>query len=83
MILSIARLVDSTSGTTTEAGGETSFLYKLDSKLLNVVTIDFSHNSDEGTLSTESLTFTPEDWNTEQTLTVTGEDDFYIDGDFI
>ena len=75
--------VDLTSGTTTEAGGQTSFEFKLDSKPLSEVTIDFSHNSDEGTLSTESLTFTPTDWNTAQTLTVTGQDDLYLDGDQI
>ena len=75
--------VDTTSGTTTEAGGETTFEYKLNSKPVSDVTINFNHNSEEGTLSTSALTFTPDNWNTEQTLTVTGEDDFYIDGDQI
>ncbi len=75
--------VDTTSGTTTEAGGETTFEYKLNSKPLSDVTINFNHSSEEGTLSTSALTFTPDNWNTEQTLTVMGEDDFYIDGDQI
>ena len=75
--------VDLTSGTTTEAGGQTSFEFQLDSQPLSDVTINFNHNSDEGTLSTSSLTFTPNNWHTYQTLTVTGQDDDDLDGNQI
>jgi hypothetical protein len=73
--------VNRTSGTTTEAGGEASFSYKLDTQPLQNVTISFNNPSAEGTLSASSLTFTPSNWNVEQTLTVTGADDFDIDGE--
>ena len=70
-----------TSGTTTEKGGQASFGFKLNSQPLSNVTIDFSKNSNEGVLSNSSLTFTPGNWNSQQTLTVTGQDDNVIDGD--
>ena len=34
----------------------------------------------EGTVSSSTLTFTPSDWDTPQTVTVTGVDDDIIDG---
>ncbi|MDP6297881.1 MAG: hypothetical protein QF388_00535, partial [Acidimicrobiales bacterium] len=37
--------------------------------------------SDEATISIQSLTFTPENWNTPQVITVTPENDGLIDGD--
>lgn len=35
----------------------------------------------EGAVSTSSLTFTALDWNQPQTVTVTGVEDFVVDGD--
>ena len=40
-----------------------------------------SSNPDEGVASPSSLTFTPADWRTPQTVTVTGVDDDVDDGD--
>ena len=40
-----------------------------------------SSNTAEGTPSASSLTFTAANWNTPQTLTVTGVNDFVDDGD--
>src|SRR2546429_401096 len=34
----------------------------------------------EGTVAPASVTFTPASWNTAQTVTVTGVDDFAVDG---
>src|SRR5436309_2452114 len=46
------------------------------------VTIGLSSSDlTEGTVAPASLTFTPENWNTAQTVTVTGVDDFAVDGD--
>src|SRR5206468_1861289 len=38
-------------------------------------------NTTEGTVSPASVTFTAANWNTPQTVTVTGVDDFVDDGD--
>ena len=37
--------------------------------------------STEGAVSPASLTFTPANWNTPQTVTITGVNDFLDDGD--
>jgi hypothetical protein len=42
-----------------------------------------SSDPDEGTVSPGSLTFTPDNWDVAQTVTVTGQDDFVDDGDQI
>src|SRR5213075_2677843 len=72
-----------TSGlTTTEAGGTATFTIVLDSKPTANVTIGIcSSNTGEGTVSASSVTFTTANWNTPQTITVTGVDDFVDDGD--
>ena len=77
--------VSQTSLTTTEAAGAgrtATFTVVLDTQPTANVTIDLSSdNTNEGTVSTGSLTFTPTDWDVEQTVTVTGVDDFGDDGD--
>jgi Calx-beta domain len=75
--------VTPTSGlTTTEAGGTATFTVVLTSQPTAAVTIGLSSsNPSEGTVSTSSLTFTPANWNVPQTVTVTGVDDFVVDGD--
>ena len=67
---------------TTEAGGKVTFTVKLDSEPLANVTIPISSNDlTEGTVSPATLTFTAANWNTAQTVTVTGVDDTLTDGD--
>src|SRR5258706_275146 len=74
--------VTPTSGlTTTEAGGTTTFTIVLDTQPTANVTIGLSSSDlTEGTVAPASLTFTPGNWNTAQTVTVTGVDDFGVDG---
>jgi len=68
--------VSAISGNTTEAGGTATFTVVLESVPTDDVTVALSSdNTDEGTVSPSSLTFTNADWNTPQTVTVTGVDD--------
>ncbi|MGA2799646.1 MAG: Ig-like domain repeat protein, partial [Thermoguttaceae bacterium] len=68
--------------TTTEAGGTAQFSVVLDSQPTADVVIGISpSNITEGTVSVPSLTFTTDNWNTAQTVTVTGVDDLAADGD--
>ncbi len=70
------------SGNTTEAGGTATFTVKLNSQPIDDVVVDLSSSdTTEGTVSPSSLTFTPANWNTAQTVTVTGVDDAQVDGD--
>ena len=67
--------------TTTEGGGTATFTVKLDSEPTgNVVLAVASMNISEGTVSPSPLTFTTSNWNTEQTVTLTGQDDNDADG---
>src|SRR5439155_651656 len=74
--------VTPTSGlVTTEAGGTATFTVVLTSQpTANVVIGVSSSNTAEGTDSPASLTFTSGNWNVAQTVTVTGVDDFVVDG---
>jgi probable HAF family extracellular repeat protein len=66
---------------TTEAGGTVQFAVKLNSQPTADVTIPIaSSDTTEGIVSASSLTFTPDNWNTYQTVTVTGVDDPVYDG---
>jgi SdrD B-like protein/Calx-beta domain-containing protein len=75
--------VSPTSGLeTTEAGGADTFQIILTSKPTADVTIALaSSDTSEGTVSSESVEFTPVNWNTPQTLTITGQNDAVDDGD--
>jgi len=77
---------------TTEGGGYAIFTVVLDSQPTANVTIPIrsytaavripgDRESIEGTVSPSSLTFTPENWNIAQIVTVTGVDDSEVDGD--
>ena len=67
--------------TTTEAGGTANFTVVLNSQPTHNVTIPVvSNNTSEGTVSITSLLFTPTNWNTPQTVTITGVDDSIADG---
>jgi hypothetical protein len=73
--------VNPTSGNTTEAGGTSTFTVVLTSQpSADVVIPVVSNNTAEGTVSSSSLTFTSLNWDTQQTVTVTGVDDNTIDG---
>ncbi|MFO0888457.1 MAG: Calx-beta domain-containing protein [Isosphaeraceae bacterium] len=72
-----------TSGlVTSEDGGTAGFTIVLDSQPIAEVTIALSSsNTAEGTIDVTSVTFTPDNWNVPQTITVTGVDDDAVDGD--
>src|SRR6185436_4413629 len=74
--------VTPTSGlVTTEAGGTATFTVRLDTLPTADVTIGLgSSDTTEGTVSPSSLTFTPANGTTPQTVTVTGVDDPVQDG---
>lgn len=74
--------VSPTSGlVTTEAGGTNSFTIVLNTQPTGNVTIGLScSDTTEGAVSPPSVTFTTGDWNTPQTVTVTGVDDWVDDG---
>ena len=80
---------DSAGFTVTESGGTSvsetgttdTFTLVLDAQpTTNVVLTVVSGDTDEATLSPASLTFTNANWNTAQTVTVTGVDDVLVDG---
>ncbi|MEI6697087.1 MAG: Calx-beta domain-containing protein, partial [Bacteroidota bacterium] len=75
-------IVTPTSGlTTTEAGGTATFTVALTSQPTANVTINLSSsNTNEGSISPSSFTFTSANWNTAQTATITGVNDFVVDG---
>lgn len=71
----------SLTGTTTESGGTATFNISLESQPTANVKLNLvSSNPAEGKVSTNSLIFTPDNWNTAQTVTVTGVDDAIVDG---
>jgi hypothetical protein len=66
---------------TSEAGTSTSFQVRLNRKPTSSVTVPLSSsNLNEGQVSPASLTFTTDNWQTPQTVTVTGVDDAVTDG---
>lgn len=75
--------VTPTSGlVTTEAGGSATFTVALGSEPVADVSIGLSSSDPtEGTVSETSLTFTAANWDTPQTVTITGVDDAVDDGD--
>ncbi|MBK1991005.1 hypothetical protein A0J48_026475, partial [Sphaerospermopsis aphanizomenoides BCCUSP55] len=75
--LFLANINAPTSGLiTTETGTSNSFTVTLSTQPTANVTIGLQvSDSTEGILSTNSLVFTPTNWNVAQTVTVTGRDD--------
>ena len=75
--------VSPTSGlVTSEGGGSASFTVVLDSEPTADVVFTFtSSDMTEGTVSPSSVTFTSVNYNTAQTITVTGVSDNVDDGD--
>ncbi|HYO97584.1 MAG TPA: hypothetical protein VER33_23900, partial [Polyangiaceae bacterium] len=73
--------VTAASGETTEDGGQVTFTVVLDSEpAAGVVLALASDDPSEGTTDVEALTFTPDNWDAPQTVTVTGQDDDEEDG---
>jgi len=74
--------VTPTSGlVTTEAGGTATFTVRLNTQPTSNITLSVtSNNTAEGTVSQSLLTFTTSNWNTAQTITLTGVDDYVVDG---
>jgi Calx-beta domain/FG-GAP-like repeat/RTX calcium-binding nonapeptide repeat (4 copies) len=65
---------------TTEAGGTATFNIQLTSQPTANVTFNLSSSKvSEGTVSVSSVTFTAANWNTPQTITVTGVNDNVVD----
>tara|TARA_B100001123_G_scaffold151212_1_gene174865 strand:+ start:1078 stop:2901 length:1824 start_codon:yes stop_codon:yes gene_type:complete len=69
-------VVGTISGNTSESGGTATFTVKLNSQPEADVTISVSsNNSNEGTVNPSTLEFSSSNWNSSQTVTVTGVDD--------
>ena len=75
-------IAESSGGTSvTEAGSTDTFTVVLDAQPTSDVVLSVvSGDTGEATVSAASLTFTPGNWNTAQTITVTGVDDSMDDG---
>jgi len=66
---------------TSETGTSAAFTVALDSQPAANVTVTLTNgNAGQGTLSQSTLTFTPTNWNLAQTVTVTGVDDYVVNG---
>ncbi|MEJ7591182.1 MAG: zinc-dependent metalloprotease family protein [Planctomycetaceae bacterium] len=67
---------------TSEEGSQTSFSVALQTQPTADVTVPISSsNTAEGTVSTASLVFTSDNWDTPQTVTITGVNDTIVDND--
>ena len=67
---------------TSENGATAQFTVVLDAQPGADVAIDLaSSDTGEGTLSTNTLTFTPDNWDSAQTVTITGVNELLEDGD--
>ena len=74
--------VGTISGNTGEDGTAATFTVSLTAAPHADVTLSVSSSdTGEGTVNQNSLTFTANDWNIDQTVTVTGVDDTLKDGD--
>ncbi len=66
----------------TEGGTTAQFTVALDTQPgVNVVVLVTSGDKSEAIVSVASLTFTPDNWDVAQTVTVMGKDDLVMDGD--
>jgi len=69
---------------TTEYGETATFTIVLDTQPQADVAIELTSSDEtEGTVSPAALTLTGENWNTPQSVTVTGQDDAESDGDIV
>ncbi|MBQ8036381.1 MAG: hypothetical protein IJ268_05250, partial [Proteobacteria bacterium] len=73
-----------TETTVTEAGSTLDIALSLTSIPTAPVTVAIaSSDKSEMTVKPDTMTFSPENWNVAQTITVTGMDDVIIDGDIV
>lgn len=74
--------ISTSSIVVTEAGGSDSFTVSLDAEPVSDVVIALTpSDSGEASVSPEVLAFSAENWNTPQSVTATGVDDWLTDGD--
>ncbi len=74
-------VVSTVSGNTNEEGATATFTVRLNKlPAENVVISVSSSDVSEGTVTPLTLTFTPTNWNANQTVTITGVDDNLADG---
>jgi hypothetical protein len=75
-------IVSPTSGlVTTEVGGTATFTVRLNTQPVADVTLGISgSDTSEGAVSSTALTFNSTNWNTAQTIIVTGVNDVVVDG---
>ncbi|MFA8450501.1 MAG: gliding motility-associated C-terminal domain-containing protein [Bacteroidales bacterium] len=75
-------VIDKRTLTTSEDGTTDNFIIRLKAIPSTDVQLEIKVTENtEGKLSTNLLTIKPEQWNAENTVTLTGLDDFIIDGD--
>lgn len=77
-------VVAETNGSTvvTEAGGKDTLTVVLETEPVVLVVINvFSQDTGEASVTPDQLSFDASNWNVPQSVTVTGVDDFVIDGD--
>ncbi|MGK5091042.1 carboxypeptidase regulatory-like domain-containing protein [Deltaproteobacteria bacterium TL4] len=75
-------ILSSISGSTSETGTKATFTVKLSSQPTSEVTLPLASGDEtEGALSPLSLTFTLDNWNAEQIVSVIGLNDLIVDGD--
>ncbi|MCP4122907.1 MAG: DUF1566 domain-containing protein, partial [Bacteroidetes bacterium] len=73
--------ISAISGNTTEEAGTATFTARLNSEPLEDVVINvLSSDTGEGTVNPSTLTFNAGNWNTDQTVMLTGVDDDIVDG---
>lgn len=78
---SVGLTVSRNSLAVSESGSTETFTVKLNTQpASNVVLSVMSSDTTEAKVSPATLTFTPSNWNTAQTVTVTGVDDQLVDG---
>lgn len=71
-------------GTTTEAGGTSQIAVRLQTQPIGEVRVSaVSGDTSEGIISGNPLTFDATNWNSDQTITVIGQDDTVVDGNIV
>ncbi|PWE00287.1 Calx-beta domain-containing protein [Marinilabilia rubra] len=81
-VVGIKPAITGGSTITSEAGTFDNFNVMLNTQPASDVVIDITGvDNSEGTISPSTLTFTPDNWNENQIVTVTGVDDNEVDGD--
>ncbi|MBD0852421.1 Calx-beta domain-containing protein, partial [Maribacter arenosus] len=75
--------VSTTTGTTTEAGGQAIFTFTLTSQPTADVTLFIDRYDTTETIGPSAIVLTSSNWNTGVDLIVTGVDDNIIDGDIV